>query len=205
MTAWELPTSLTVGGVARPIRTDFRVMLDILDKLQDPAYEDDEKALIFLDILYPDFAEMDVGDYEEAMKQAVRFLDAGTPDNGRSGTGHPVMDWGQDAGLIIPAVNRVMGKDVRSVPYDSETNTGGLHWWTFISAYMEIGECLYSSVLSIRQKRARHKKLEKNEKEFYKENKQLIDIKPRRPAWTEDENDALAAIRNAVYKKTNRE
>ena len=46
-----------------------------------------------------------------------------------------------------------------------------LHWWTFLGAYMEIGESLFSQILSVRMKKAKGKKLEDWEREFYKENK----------------------------------
>ena len=51
---WELPTSLDVGGVGFPIRTDYRAILDILSYYNSPDYDDDEKHLICLKILYVD-------------------------------------------------------------------------------------------------------------------------------------------------------
>ena len=36
MYAWELPTSLSVGGQDYEIRTDYRVILDILTAVNDP-------------------------------------------------------------------------------------------------------------------------------------------------------------------------
>ena len=79
-----------------------------------------------------------------------------------------VMDWEHDAPVIIPSVNRVLGKEIRAMQY--------LHWWTFLGAYMEIGESLFSQILSVRMKKAKRKKLEDWEREFYKENKTLIDL-----------------------------
>jgi len=68
-----------------------------------------------------------------------------------------------------------------------------LHWWTFFSYYMEIGEGLFSQVVSIRSKKAQHKKLEKYEQEFYRENKKLVDI--RKPLSEEEQrqDDAMRA------------
>ena len=42
---------------------------------------------------------------------------------------------------------------------------------------MEIGEGLFSSVLNIRHKRAKGKKLEKWERDFERENRRLIKLK----------------------------
>ena len=36
MYAWKLPTSLNVGGTDYKIRTDYRVILDILAAMNDP-------------------------------------------------------------------------------------------------------------------------------------------------------------------------
>ena len=56
--------------------------------------------------------------------------------------------------------------DVRSLPY--------VHWWTFLGAFGEIGEGLFSQVVHIRHKLNHSKKLDKSEKEFLKKNKELI-------------------------------
>ena len=56
---------------------------------------------------------------------------------------------------------------------------------------MEIGECLFSQVVNIRQKKATNKKLEKWEKEFYNANKEIIDLKKRVSEEQQKEMDAL--------------
>lgn len=164
MTAWKLPTSLTIGGVGYAIRTDFRDVLNILRIYSSPEYEEDEKMICCLIILFPEWESIPPELHAEAAEQASQFLDAGIRGDNRPKP--TTMDWGHDAPIIIPAVNRVLGQDVRSVEY--------LHWWTFVGAYMEIGRSLFSSVLSIRQKRAKGKKLDKEEREFLRENQALI-------------------------------
>ena len=52
-----------------------------------------------------------------------------------------------------------------------------LHWWSFLSAYMGIGDCLFAQVVAIRDKKARGKKLDKADREFYRRNQDIIDIK----------------------------
>lgn len=84
--------------------------------------------------------------------------------------------------MIIAPINRIAGCEVRALEY--------LHWWTFMSYYREIGDCLFSQVVSIRDKKARGKTLEKQEKEFYRRNRDLIDLKT---TYTEAEKDVLAA------------
>lgn len=175
ISAWELPTSLSVGGVGFAIRTDYRVILDILVMFQDPEIEPDEKVWEMLKILYVDFDSIPDERYGEAAERASEFIDMGIEDDGKLSP--RLMDWEQDASIIAPAVNGVMGRDVRAAEY--------IHWWTFLSAYMEIRESLFTEVVSIRRKLAKGKKLEKAEREFYRDNRALVNLKKKYTA--EDE------------------
>lgn len=178
MSAWELPVSLNVGGHNWKIRTDFRAILDILKYFDDPEYEPDERWLICLDILYEDFDNMPQNLWDEAAEKAIDFIDMGIKDDGKRKP-HTV-DWEFDAPVILPAINKVLGTEVRATPY--------MHWWTFLGAYMEIGESLFSQIVGIREKKAKHKKLEKYEQEFYNANRKLVDI-PKH--YTEEEREQL--------------
>lgn len=180
-TPWELPTSLTVGGEQWNIRTDFRAILDILKYFSDPEYEQDEKWAICLNILYEDFENMSRNLHDEAAMKAVEFIDMGIKDDGKQKP--TLMDWEKDAPVIIPAINHVANQEIRAVPY--------MHWWTFLGHYMSIGESLFSNIISIRAKKAKKKKLEKYEQEFYKENKNLIDINKKKIERSAEEKEAL--------------
>jgi len=181
MSVWDLPVSLSVGGEIWNIRTDFRAILDILKYFSDPEYEQDEQWEICLDILYENYAEMPYELHQEAAEKAIEFIDMGIKDDGKK---RPcLMNWEQDAPIIIPSVNRVIGREIRSLDY--------MHWWTFLGAYMEIGESLFSQIISIRQKKAKNKKLEKWEQEFYKDNKSLIDFSKKKVERSQSEKDEL--------------
>lgn len=167
MNAYELPTSLNIGGVDFNIRTDYRAILDILIAMNDNELEDYEKTIVMLKILFPDYEEIPEYCMQEAVEKAAEFIDCGQRDDGKNNP--KLVDWEQDAGLIIPAVNKVSHTEVRSIPY--------MHWWTFFAYFMEIGESLFSNVVTYRNNRAKHKKIEPWEKEFYRDNKKLIDFK----------------------------
>ena len=167
MNAYSLPTSIEIGGVEYGIRSDYRAILDIMISQNDPELDQNAKTYIFLSIFYTDWQKIPPDRLEEAVKKESEFIDCGCRDDGRPKP--RLIDWEQDAGLIIPAVNAVAHTEVRAVPY--------MHWWTFFAYYMEIGESLFSNVVNIRSKRARGKKLEKYEQEFYRENKGIIDLK----------------------------
>ena len=177
MNVWELPSALEVGGSFFQIRTDFRVIRKILKYHTDPNYEPDERAIITLRTLYADWQSVPREHYRDAIEQAYRFIDMG--QSGNSGGTYRVMDWEQDAPLIIPAVNKVLGYDVREKQH--------LHWWTFLAAYREITDSLYSTVLHLRNKQARNEPLEKHERKFLNENHSMVTLETR----YSDEDKAL--------------
>ena len=164
---YELPTSLEVGGIDHPIRSDFRAALDVCAALTDPEFSNQEKAVALLTILYESPEE--ISDIEGALKKGAWFIDCG---NNAPQKKRPIrlMDWEQDFPVIVGAVNRVAGCEVRALEY--------LHWWTFCGYYMELGDCAFAQIVSIRNKKAKGKKLEKWEREFYRENREKIDFRP---------------------------
>ena len=193
MYAWKLPTSLQVNGKRYRIRTDYRVILDILAAMNDPDIlepgmsEDEmntEKVMTMLQILYTDFDSIPISDWREAAEKACEFIDCGINDDGNPKP--RLMDWEQDAPIIIPAVNKVCRSDIRSAKY--------MHWWTFFGYYMEIGECMLSTVVSIRDKKRRGKKLEKWEQDFYRNNKHIVDLKSKKTERSEEEKEALREL-----------
>ena len=81
------------------------------------------------------------------------------------------VNWQKDEQLIFPAINKGAGCEIRLLPY--------LHWWTFLGYFQNIdADGVWGYVLSLRQKKAKHKKLEKHEKEFWNQNRLLCAIDP---------------------------
>lgn len=192
MYAWELPTSLEVGGKEYAIRTDYRVILDILAAMNDPEIfesgmtEDEKKieqTMTMLQILYIDFDSIPPKDYQEAAEKAVDFIDCGIKGDDKPKP--RTMDWEQDAPIIAPEVSKVAGRDIR---------VGETHWWEFFGYYLGIGEGVFNTIVSIREKRRKGKKLEKWEKEFYQNNKSLIDLKSKKIERSEEEKEALREL-----------
>lgn len=179
MSAWNLPTSICIAGEEYEIRSDFRAVIDILIACSDPELTDYQKMDVMLDILYVE--DIPLSGYEEACQKACEFIDAGVkPD---SKPKHRLMDWEQDASIVIPAVNKVAGMEVRSVPY--------LHWWTFLGYFMEIGESLFSQVVSIRQKKAKHQKLDKWERDWERENASIVRLEHRESEESKRERESI--------------
>lgn len=167
MSAYDLPTSLTIGEVDYSIRYGWRAVMDIFAALNDPELDDEMKMEVMLRILYPEFEKIPQEHIQEAVEKACAFLDCGMkPDGIRKPR---TMDWEQDAAIIIPEINKVAGYDVRWKQDE--------HWWTFFGWYMAIEGGVFANILHIRQKKAKGKKLEKHEEEFYRENRQLVDLR----------------------------
>lgn len=182
---YALPKSVVIGGRDFPIRYDYRVILNIFEAMNDPELTDQERALAVLQMFYVDFDAIE--DYEAAIRECFWFINGGKYEE--SSKKKPrLVAWEQDFPYVAAPINRVLGYEIRAVEYDPETNTGGLHWWTFLSAYMEIGDCLFAQVVGIRSKKARGKKLDASDQEFYRRNRDLVDIKAR---YTEAEEELL--------------
>lgn len=174
-----LPVSLEVDGKDYAIRADFRVILLVFQALADPELTEQEKAAVILQSLYKELPE----DLQGALEKAVWFMDGG--QNFRSGEKR-VMDWEQDEQMIFAAVNKVAGYETRAADY--------LHWWTFLGFFNEIGEGLFSTVVHIRQKRNRGKRLDKTEEEFYRRNREVVNLKKRLSKEEQAELDKVNAL-----------
>lgn len=166
---YRLPTSLPVNGRDEPIRWEYTAVLDAIAALNDRDLEDSEKVFAFLWIIYEDCEHFGRDDYAPAFEAAMDFVNNDLDENKKENI--KMVDFEQDFRLMVAAINRVAGKEIR--------NEENIHWWTFLGWFMEIGECTYSTVLNIRSKRAKGKKLESWEKEFFEENKKLVLIQPR--------------------------
>lgn len=196
MSAWDLPTTINIHGTEYRIRSDFRAVLDVLTAMNDPdlflpdADEWEQQAVrmsTMTTIIYPDYELIPRDYYMEACNKAIQFIDMGMKEDSKRPLPR-LMDWDQDGQIIIPAINRVVGKEIRALEY--------MHWWTFMGAYMEIGDCLFSQIVSVRGKKAKGKKLDTWEKEFVHENRDLVELEKRYSQEELEEQERLNKILN---------
>lgn len=175
---YELPKSLEVGGTEYEIRSDFREILDIIEILNDVELKEQERGFFTLLFFYPDFENIPADHHREAIEQCFWFINGGKHDQTAGKKPPRLMDWEQDFPYIIAPVNRVIGREIRADAY--------LHWWTFLSAYMEIGECTFAQIVHVRDAKNRGKPLDASDKEWYRKNRELVDLKTR---YTSDEEE----------------
>lgn len=165
---FSLPTTVNINGREHEIRSDFRVILEIITMLDDAELDGADKTEALLTMFYVNADEID--DAEMAVNACFNFIDANSKRQKKKSP--RLTDWEQDFEYIVAPVNRVLGFECRSVDY--------LHWWSFLAAYMEIGgDCLYSQIVSIRDKQARKKKLEKYERDWLRRNGDLVRLRQR--------------------------
>lgn len=165
---WNLPLSVEIDGTEYAItnKCDYRMVLDVICALNDNELSDEEKIRCALYIFYEDISGC--SDMQKAVDEMLKIIGCGE-ETKKEENKPKLMDWEHDFPQIAPPVSRILGYDVR-------TPDRFCHFWTFIGAYKEIGECTFSNIVSIRNKRAKGKKLEKWEQDFYNENKSMVDL-----------------------------
>ena len=163
MNKWILPKTATIGGAEYAINTDFRDVMEIMDHLNNTEYP----QMLRWQIAIALFFEGDIPSEHqaEAANYLAEFISYG--EQGKK-PGPKLLDWNQDAQMIISDVNKVAGTEIRALPY--------LHWWTFLGYFYGIGEGQLSTIVSIRNKKKKGKKLEKWEEEFYRDNHDKVDF-----------------------------
>lgn len=180
---WQLPLTADIGGKTYRIHGDFRDILEIFSYWENPNLTDFLRWRIALALFYE--GQIPQKSEREAMEYLAFFIRCGQQEEVNPGP--KLIDWQQDAPAIISDVNKVAGREIRSMPF--------LHWWTFMAWFFGIGEGQLSTILSIREKLRRGEKLEKWEMAFYRENKQRIDIKKR---YSQSELEEQAKIRKLL-------
>ena len=162
---FSLPTTVTVAGTEYPVRTDFRVILEIFVMLEDPELSDTDKTEALLRMFFED--RPPAQDTDAAVLAFLDFLEPGGAEPRRRKKSPGLIRWERDFPLIAGPVNRVLGMECRSAPY--------LHWYTFLAAYMDMDPgCVFAQVLRIREKLRTGKKLEKWERDFLRQNPDLV-------------------------------
>jgi hypothetical protein len=177
---YGLPKSVELGDEEFEIRSDYRAILDILVALADPDLGDQERAEVLLNIFYTEPERIPLENLQEAVEQALWFINCGQEED-KSKRSPRLMDWEQDFFYIAGPVSRVVGQDVRGLDY--------LHWWSFMAAYQEIGDCTFAQIVRVRNLKAKGKRLDKTDQEFYRENRNIINLKPK---YTEADDDLIS-------------
>lgn len=185
---YGLPVSVTINDTIYTIRNqgDYRIVLDCFTALNDAELSETERQiacfLIFYEnVTFDDFMTLDQDVTEQLFNEMFNFFNCGEPEGVGANTSRKLIDWDKDSQMICAAVNKVAGTEIRALEY--------LHWWTFMGYYCSVGESVMSTVVSIRDKILKGKKLEKYEQEFRRNNPNYFNWDRR--TMKEKEDDEL--------------
>ena len=192
---FEIPTSVTIQDNQWKVTRngDFRMILDCFNALNDNELDDKEKAISALIIFYEDLnsveevLELSPELSKELIDKMEWFFNCGQMSVGLK-TNYKLVDWELDSHTIAAAVNNVAKTEVRAMEY--------LHWWTFMGYYLSIGESVFSTIVDIRLKTAKNKKLEKHEQEFKRNNPQYFMFDCRVVGGQSETQQLLSSIWN---------
>ena len=165
---YEIPISVRINNIEYRIRNngDYRVILDCCSALQDVDLTEQERVFASLIIFYQDLDTLEdvlaVDNLKERISEMYKFFNCGGEDTVGAKVPYKLIDWEKDSQIISSAINKVANTEIRSVPY--------VHWWTFMGYFSSIGRSLLSTVIEIREKILKGKKLEKYEREFRRDN-----------------------------------
>lgn len=161
---YSLPETVELEDCEYGLRTDFRVILQIMECLEDASLPELLRWRVALGLFYD--RPVPLAHRNAAMAYLAEFLSCG--ETGER-PGPKLLDWQADAADIIAGVNAAAGCEVRSLPK--------VHWWTFLSWFHAMPPGALSTVVGIREKLRKGKPLDPWEKEFYRENRQRIQLR----------------------------
>lgn len=174
----KIPTSLTVKGRDFAINADFRPCVNIMRIFERNDLTDSEKIECMVGILYKD--EVPRRYLVDAAQEAVWFLNLGEDVQGKGNRGvGRLFSWEQDLKFIISAVDKSAGFSIRSKEF--------YHFWEFMSAFFESGECVFNTLVHQRKLKKTGKQT-KADKEWWAENREIAELKM---TLTQDEQEVL--------------
>lgn len=151
-----LPDSLVVDGKKYKIRTSFRDCLRVMLACESNELTPQEKQKVILENVYHHQPE----NVQEAMKQAMWFLDGGKDDTASTGGGVRLFSFEKDANFIFAAFKQTHQIDLTSID---------LHWWQFMALFMDLGQDTAFCQLTSLRSRVKNGKATKEERQMANE------------------------------------
>ena len=196
----RLPVAIRIEDTVYDIDSNFRTCLLIIRAFEDNLITWIEKQAILLSNLYITAPKQE--HVEQAILKGTKFLDKSIGSTSVSGSSDSAKYYSftKDADLILAAFQQTHGLDLQNIPY--------LHWWHFLSLFLDLGsETMFCNLISLR-KRLKTNTATKEEKEMAREIEDLIQVEQidmRTTAEKEYEFNILATIAQARSAKKNME
>ena len=190
MLTLTLPKSIKLGEKEYPIRSDYRVGIRLMQMFEDPELTDSEKLFIAMRVIFKDAVISGIY-LQEALEKTVWFLNGGDLNQTSSaGSQRRLYSWNQDLRFIIAAVDKTVGFSVRGKAF--------FHWWDFLSAFSEVGESSFSTIVSQRLLKQKGKQTE-SDIEWWVDNADIAELRVQR---SREEQDAVDRF-NKLLKEGN--
>lgn len=189
---YDLPQSVIINDTEYFFRHDYKSILEVIKPFGCPDLLEEEQIEIAFDRFYIEPDKIKISDMQEAVESMMLFISC-NKTNASTKKQKPLYSWDKDLHLIIRPINKVVGHDIR---------LDNIHWWSFMSYFMEIGESTFATYVSIRDKKNRGKKLDKQEEEIFKNNKDEILLGKKFDAGTTEIQNAIQdEIRDLLRKR----
>ena len=185
----QLPTSVEIDGHEYEINSDYRVCLNAIIAFEDNDLTATEKAIVMIETLYP----VRPDNLQEAFKQGMKFLNGG--EEGGEADGHRLYSFEKDSSLIFAAFQQTHSIDLSGVD---------MHWWKFLSLFMDLGkDTTFSQLVGLR-KRVKTGKATREERQAAAELGDVFDLEDidtRTLAEKELERQFLAEVAEGKRKR----
>jgi len=164
----RLPEAIRIEDRVYPINSDYRDCLRIIMAFEDNELTPIEKQWLVLDNLYPERPASE--DLQEALNKGIRFLNGGeeTEDDEGLSSAKRIFSFSKDARFIFAAFQQTHGIDLQNTQY--------LHWWHFLTLFMDLGaDTVFCNLVGLR-KRVKTGKATKEEKQVAREMGEIFNV-----------------------------
>lgn len=191
----RLPEAIRINDRVYEINSDFRDCLRIILAYEDSDLTGFEKQLVLLGNLYKEMpAEEDI---KEAAEKGVKFLNGGEEEGAGSMTSElRLFSFAKDARFIFSAFQQTHGIDLQHTQY--------LHWWQFLTLFMDLGsETMFCNLVGLR-KRVKTGQASKEERKVAREMGDIFkvpDVDTRSVEEREQERAFLKQVEEARKRK----
>lgn len=176
------------------IETDFHIGIQMCMIQDDPELSAQEKAEELMKLMFVDNIPDDAQEISECI---AFFLNGWFHDNEPSKKEHKrLMDFDIDQWRIYAAFKQQYGIALDKVEY--------MHFWKFMGLLSSLNECAYTRVIDIRQRKFRPK-MDTEEKQSLLEAKEVYELRQKRSAEEEAEEEGLFDFLGGNLKYNERE
>lgn len=133
------PTTIEIEGQEYEINWEFETCLRIILAFEDLELTMTEKSMVLIRNLYQSIPD----NIQLAIEKGIAFLDGGIERDSTSSDVR-VFSFQKDARLIFAGFRQTYHMDLR---------TENLHWWTFLTLFMDLGpDTTFSNLVGLRKR-----------------------------------------------------